>query len=216
MLYTVYCLYSPSLLKSPTLHLSSEIGFHSLQPAGGPGLLFLWRHTAWISESGRLTHPWVFPPALPLSHRHEWGEERGWAYGHRDTISLVLIAHYSLSFSSVALGELVYKAQSPDEGALVTAARNFGFVFRSRTPGTITTTEMGRPVTYTLLAILDFNNIRKRMSVIGVHHHFQSTSSKKEGKLWKQICDLGLFGLLYILSSINTTRTDFCCCRGNH
>ncbi|XP_039974416.1 phospholipid-transporting ATPase ID isoform X2 [Xiphias gladius] len=63
-------------------------------------------------------------------------------------------------------GELFYKAQSPDEGALVTAARNFGFVFRSRTPGTITTTEMGRPVTYTLLAILDFNNIRKRMSVI--------------------------------------------------
>lgn len=65
-------------------------------------------------------------------------------------------------------GELVYKAQSPDEGALVTAARNFGFVFRSRTPGTITTSEMGRTVTYSLLAILDFNNIRKRMSVIGV------------------------------------------------
>ncbi|XP_019747722.1 phospholipid-transporting ATPase ID isoform X2 [Hippocampus comes] len=63
-------------------------------------------------------------------------------------------------------GELVYKAQSPDESALVTAARNFGFVFRSRTLGTITTTEMGRTVTYTLLAILDFNNARKRMSVI--------------------------------------------------
>uniref|UniRef100_A0A8C6M0U0 Phospholipid-transporting ATPase n=1 Tax=Nothobranchius furzeri TaxID=105023 RepID=A0A8C6M0U0_NOTFU len=62
--------------------------------------------------------------------------------------------------------ELVYKAQSPDEGALVKAARNFGFVFRSRTPGTITTTELGRTVTYSLLAILDFNNIRKRMSVI--------------------------------------------------
>ncbi|KAF7708227.1 phospholipid-transporting ATPase ID isoform X2 [Silurus meridionalis] len=63
-------------------------------------------------------------------------------------------------------GALVYKAQSPDEGALVTAARNFGFVFRSRTPGTITTQELGKAVTYTLLAILDFNNIRKRMSVI--------------------------------------------------
>uniref|UniRef100_A0A8C1WQQ0 Phospholipid-transporting ATPase n=1 Tax=Cyprinus carpio TaxID=7962 RepID=A0A8C1WQQ0_CYPCA len=61
---------------------------------------------------------------------------------------------------------LVYKAQSPDEGALVTAARNFGFVFRSRTPGTVTTHELGKAVTYTLLAILDFNNIRKRMSVI--------------------------------------------------
>nr|XP_055066724.1 phospholipid-transporting ATPase ID isoform X2 [Misgurnus anguillicaudatus] len=63
-------------------------------------------------------------------------------------------------------GELLYKAQSPDEGALVTAARNFGFVFRSRTPGTVTTQELGKSVTYTLLAILDFNNIRKRMSVI--------------------------------------------------
>nr|XP_020462938.1 phospholipid-transporting ATPase ID-like isoform X2 [Monopterus albus] len=63
-------------------------------------------------------------------------------------------------------GELVYKAQSPDEGALVAAARNFGFMFCSRTPGTITIREMGQPVTYTLLAILDFNNIRKRMSVI--------------------------------------------------
>uniref|UniRef100_A0A452V2G5 Phospholipid-transporting ATPase n=1 Tax=Ursus maritimus TaxID=29073 RepID=A0A452V2G5_URSMA len=63
-------------------------------------------------------------------------------------------------------GELYYKAQSPDEGALVTAARNFGFVFRSRTPKTITVYEMGIAVTYQLLAILDFNNIRKRMSVI--------------------------------------------------
>ncbi|XP_037547990.1 phospholipid-transporting ATPase ID [Nematolebias whitei] len=63
-------------------------------------------------------------------------------------------------------GELNYQAQSPDEGALVTAARNFGFVFRSRTPETITTMEMGRRVTYELLAVLDFNNVRKRMSVI--------------------------------------------------
>ncbi|XP_013857953.1 phospholipid-transporting ATPase ID [Austrofundulus limnaeus] len=63
-------------------------------------------------------------------------------------------------------GELNYQAQSPDEGALVTAARNFGFVFRSRTPETITTMEMGRKVTYELLAVLDFNNVRKRMSVI--------------------------------------------------
>ncbi|XP_061590379.1 phospholipid-transporting ATPase ID-like [Cololabis saira] len=63
-------------------------------------------------------------------------------------------------------GELNYQAQSPDEGALVTAARNFGFVFRSRTPETITVMEMGRKVVYELLAILDFNNVRKRMSVI--------------------------------------------------
>uniref|UniRef100_A0A8C1NNQ8 Phospholipid-transporting ATPase n=1 Tax=Cyprinus carpio TaxID=7962 RepID=A0A8C1NNQ8_CYPCA len=71
-----------------------------------------------------------------------------------------------LSLCHTVMRVLVYKAQSPDEGALVTAARNFGFVFRSRTPGTVTTHELGKAVTYTLLAILDFNNIRKRMSVI--------------------------------------------------
>lgn len=64
-------------------------------------------------------------------------------------------------------GEIFYQAQSPDEGALVTAARNFGFVFRSRTPDSITIVEMEKQRTYELLAILDFNNVRKRMSVIG-------------------------------------------------
>uniref|UniRef100_A0A8C2H6M6 Phospholipid-transporting ATPase n=1 Tax=Cyprinus carpio TaxID=7962 RepID=A0A8C2H6M6_CYPCA len=63
-------------------------------------------------------------------------------------------------------GDLVYQAQSPDEGALVTAARNFGFVFRSRSPETVTIEEMGIQRSYELLAILDFNNVRKRMSVI--------------------------------------------------
>ncbi|XP_076803387.1 phospholipid-transporting ATPase ID-like isoform X1 [Clavelina lepadiformis] len=63
-------------------------------------------------------------------------------------------------------GNLVYQAQSPDEGALVAAARNFGFVFKSRTFDTITIVEMGEAVEYKVLAILDFDNVRKRMSVI--------------------------------------------------
>ncbi|XP_040010336.1 phospholipid-transporting ATPase ID-like isoform X1 [Xiphias gladius] len=63
-------------------------------------------------------------------------------------------------------GELFYLAQSPDEGALVTAARNFGFVFSSRTPDSVSIVEMGQQCSYELLAILDFNNVRKRMSVI--------------------------------------------------
>lgn len=81
---------------------------------------------------------------------------------------VALFPQFYLPLPHLSVGEVVYKAQSPDEGALVTAARNFGFVFRSRTPGTITTQELGEDVTYTLLAILDFNNIRKRMSVIGM------------------------------------------------
>ncbi|XP_056122106.1 phospholipid-transporting ATPase IC [Rhinichthys klamathensis goyatoka] len=63
-------------------------------------------------------------------------------------------------------GELVYQAASPDEGALVSAARNFGFVFLGRTQDTITILELDQEVTYTVLAILDFNSDRKRMSII--------------------------------------------------
>lgn len=63
-------------------------------------------------------------------------------------------------------GHLEYQAQSPDEAALTSAARNFGFVFRMRSPTSITIEVNGRPEVYELLAILDFNNVRKRMSVI--------------------------------------------------
>lgn len=35
-------------------------------------------------------------------------------------------------------GIIEYQAQSPDEAALVSAARNFGFVFKERTPNSIT------------------------------------------------------------------------------
>uniref|UniRef100_A0A8C2C739 Phospholipid-transporting ATPase n=1 Tax=Cyprinus carpio TaxID=7962 RepID=A0A8C2C739_CYPCA len=62
--------------------------------------------------------------------------------------------------------ELVYQAASPDEGALVTAARNFGFVFLSRTQDTITIMELDHEETYEMLALLDFNSDRKRMSII--------------------------------------------------
>lgn len=65
------------------------------------------------------------------------------------------------------LGQLNYQAASPDEGALVSAARDFGFAFLARTQNTITISEMGTERTYTVLAILDFNSDRKRMSIIG-------------------------------------------------
>uniref|UniRef100_A0A8C0R532 Phospholipid-transporting ATPase n=1 Tax=Canis lupus dingo TaxID=286419 RepID=A0A8C0R532_CANLU len=63
-------------------------------------------------------------------------------------------------------GQLNYQAASPDEGALVSAARNFGFAFLARTQNTITISELGTERTYDVLAILDFNSDRKRMSII--------------------------------------------------
>uniref|UniRef100_A0A8C8WQB3 Phospholipid-transporting ATPase n=1 Tax=Panthera leo TaxID=9689 RepID=A0A8C8WQB3_PANLE len=60
----------------------------------------------------------------------------------------------------------VYQAASPDEEALVTAARNFGYVFVARTQDSITVMELGDKRVYQVLAMMDFNSMRKRMSVL--------------------------------------------------
>ncbi|XP_009696019.1 PREDICTED: phospholipid-transporting ATPase IK, partial [Cariama cristata] len=62
--------------------------------------------------------------------------------------------------------QLVYQAASPDEEALVLAARNLGYIFLARTQDTITISELGKKRTYKVLAMLDFNSDRKRMSVL--------------------------------------------------
>ncbi|XP_065774599.1 phospholipid-transporting ATPase IK isoform X7 [Muntiacus reevesi] len=66
--------------------------------------------------------------------------------------------------------QLVYQAASPDEEALVTAARNFGYVFLARTQDSITLMELGEECVYQVLAMMDFNSIRKRMSVLVLCH----------------------------------------------
>ncbi|NWQ66844.1 AT8B3 ATPase, partial [Neopipo cinnamomea] len=63
-------------------------------------------------------------------------------------------------------GQLVYQAASPDEEALVLAARSLGYVFLARTQDTITIRELGKTRTYQVLAMLDFSSDRKRMSVL--------------------------------------------------
>ncbi|NXX10931.1 AT8B3 ATPase, partial [Podargus strigoides] len=62
--------------------------------------------------------------------------------------------------------QLVYQAASPDEEALVLAAKNLGYIFLARTQDTITISELGMKKTYKVLAMLDFNSDRKRMSVL--------------------------------------------------
>ncbi|KAI8968964.1 hypothetical protein BDF20DRAFT_827472 [Mycotypha africana] len=61
---------------------------------------------------------------------------------------------------------LEYKAQSPDEAALVASARDVGFVFLGREANTLTAEIMGQVKKFELLNVLEFNSTRKRMSVI--------------------------------------------------
>ncbi|KAF7419236.1 hypothetical protein PC9H_001823 [Pleurotus ostreatus] len=61
---------------------------------------------------------------------------------------------------------LDYKAESPDEAALVAAARDVGFPFIGKSKDTLDIEVMGQSERYTLLRTLEFNSTRKRMSVI--------------------------------------------------
>ncbi|KAG8839086.1 hypothetical protein FRC18_000965 [Serendipita sp. 400] len=61
---------------------------------------------------------------------------------------------------------LDYKAESPDEAALVAAARDAGFPFVAKSNTSIDIEVMGQPERYIPLRVLEFNSTRKRMSVI--------------------------------------------------
>lgn len=59
-----------------------------------------------------------------------------------------------------------YKAESPDEAALVAAARDVGFPFVSRAKDSIDIEVMGQAERHIPLKTIEFNSTRKRMSVI--------------------------------------------------
>ncbi|KAH6588459.1 hypothetical protein BASA61_005914 [Batrachochytrium salamandrivorans] len=61
---------------------------------------------------------------------------------------------------------IVYNAQSPDEAALVSAAKDTGFACLRRMDNEVEVDVLGIPRTYTILHIIEFNSDRKRMSVI--------------------------------------------------
>ncbi|KAI8334448.1 hypothetical protein BC941DRAFT_356961 [Chlamydoabsidia padenii] len=59
-----------------------------------------------------------------------------------------------------------YKAQSPDEAALVATARDLGFVYLGRDANTVHAEIKGERKSFDILNTLEFNSTRKRMSVI--------------------------------------------------
>ncbi|KAJ9187571.1 hypothetical protein P3X46_003012 [Hevea brasiliensis] len=83
------------------------------------------------------------------------------------------ICHTVLPEGDESPEKITYQAASPDEAALVTAAKNFGFFFYRRTPTMIYVREshvekMGKiqDVAYEILNVLEFNSTRKRQSVV--------------------------------------------------
>ncbi|GAA0155851.1 primary active transporter [Lithospermum erythrorhizon] len=83
------------------------------------------------------------------------------------------ICHTVLPEGEETPEKIRYQAASPDESALVVAAKNFGFFFYKRTPTMIYVREshvynLGQveDVPYEILNVLEFNSTRKRQSVV--------------------------------------------------
>ncbi|KAI4387367.1 hypothetical protein MLD38_005205 [Melastoma candidum] len=82
------------------------------------------------------------------------------------------LCHTAIPETNEATGEITYEAESPDEGAFLVAAREFGFVFFKRNQSSVVIREnhpsSPNPVEreYKILNLLDFTSKRKRMSVI--------------------------------------------------
>ncbi|XP_078072929.1 phospholipid-transporting ATPase IA isoform X5 [Mustelus asterias] len=79
-------------------------------------------------------------------------------------LTMMAICHTAVPERDV--DKIIYQASSPDEGALVRAAKQLGFVFSGRTPNSVIIEALGQEEKYELLNVLEFTSNRKRMSVI--------------------------------------------------
>lgn len=66
-------------------------------------------------------------------------------------------------------GVLEYQGSSPDEIALVKGLAQMGCAFKGRKPRSVCISAGGRELVYELLALIEFNSTRKRMSVLVRH-----------------------------------------------
>lgn len=82
----------------------------------------------------------------------------------KDFMTMMAICHTAVPERTD--NKITYQAASPDEGALVRAAENLGFVFSGRTPDCVIVESLGEEEKYELLHVLEFTSARKRMSVI--------------------------------------------------
>ncbi|KAJ6801000.1 putative phospholipid-transporting ATPase 4 [Iris pallida] len=85
---------------------------------------------------------------------------------------ILALCHTAIPETNEETGVITYEAESPDEGAFLVAAREFGFEFCRRTQSSIFVRERvsssGNPVEreFKVLNLLEFSSKRKRMSVV--------------------------------------------------
>lgn len=108
----------------------------------------------------------TFISSKMISHlQGSYGPEQADAIRHF-LIALALCHSVLPERAKDGTNKLLYKAQSPDESALVNFARDMGFALVERTRNGVIIDEQGVHKEYEVMHSLEFNSARKRMSVI--------------------------------------------------
>uniref|UniRef100_A0A8C2DF25 Phospholipid-transporting ATPase n=1 Tax=Cyprinus carpio TaxID=7962 RepID=A0A8C2DF25_CYPCA len=103
-------------------------------------------------------------PVTPALSSGAWGEDRDDIQKAKDNSA------ESESDDEDEAEELLYEAESPDEAALVQAAKAYGYTLLGRSPEQVLVAVPGTgPLSIALLHVLPFHSARKRMSVVVRH-----------------------------------------------
>ncbi|XP_031713469.1 probable phospholipid-transporting ATPase VB [Anarrhichthys ocellatus] len=103
---------------------------------------------------------------------------------------------------------LSYEAESPDEAALVYAAKAYGFTLLDRTPDSVTVRlPSGEDLVFEVLDTLNFDSNRKRMSVL-VRHPIT-----KENVLYSKGAD---YAIMELLEHLSGKQKNMAACTQHH
>lgn len=107
------------------------------------------------------------PPATSAADRAA-ATRNAVTLGHHmvDFFTNVCLCHSLILEEGAEDAQPVYQGPSPDEVALVDAARQMGFVFKNRAQSAVTLNMLGKEVTYEILNVMEYSSERGCMSVI--------------------------------------------------
>ena len=83
----------------------------------------------------------------------------------RDLVTIMAVCHTVVP-ETLEDGTIAYRAESPDEEALVAGAADLGMAFRGRSTEGVTLDAFDGERTYEVLVTLPFDSHRKRMSAL--------------------------------------------------
>jgi phospholipid-translocating ATPase len=139
----------------------------NVDTSGGIQRSGTWRSTAVPSK------PQELDTTMELIHYIQTNPHTVFARRARQFLLGIALCHTCIPEFNEETQDFEYRAASPDELALVDAARDLGYIVIDRQVGTVTLkTHPGgadaAPVieTYTILDVIEFSSARKRMSII--------------------------------------------------